>query len=1158
MTFARRIAIGTAAAGVVPLLFALIMFNHLREDNRYRKEMLASEGAVALGSLLERLVIDVETGVRGFYLRGQEEYLAPYNAAIKQYGEVRDQLNAVLGSESERGLLRQIDEAVQDWRTQVVEPRIALIRSSLPVATGTGIVIPLLPDRMSLDVGKHRTDQLRGMFDALLARERDRSERRTAEHDLTATALNRQIWIAAVAFSLLLAAGAVRLYLVFNRRLQVLIAGLGTFPQAEYRPILLSGDDEPARICRALNRMADAARESADELRRRAAELLEARTMCASILESIGDGVVVANPQGKFTVFNAAAQRMLGVGATETDPSGWSLTYGCFLPDGVTQFPAERLPLALAIRGESSDDVEILVRRPGRDEGISIDLTGRPIRALDGTLLGGVVVLRDATLRKKTEARLRRLLESAPDAIVIVDRKGLIGLVNDQTEKLFGYERRELLGLPVERLVPERFAERAGGSKGFFADPRSRRMGEGLELFAQRKDGSEFPVEISMNPIETEDGVLVSAAIRDVSGRKKVEAKFRGLLESAPDAIVIVGPDGRIVLVNGQTEKLFGYARGNLLGQSVETLVPERFRGQHSAFRGQYFAKPGTRPMGAGLELYARRQDGTEFPVEISLSPLETEDGTLVSASIRDVSERQEQYRKIKEASRFKSEFLANMSHELRTPLNAIIGFSELMHDGKTGTITDDQKEYLGDILSSSHHLLQLINDVLDLSKVEAGKMELRPTPLDLGAVAGEVRDVLRTLAAQRRVSIEVRVDPGLHGIIQDVSRLKQVLYNYLSNALKFSPEDALVQVRIVPDGSDAFRIEVEDNGAGIRPEDLGRLFVEFQQLDASAAKRYPGTGLGLALTKRLVEDQGGNVGVQSTPGKGSVFHAVLPRIARTAPKVDDEPVANEPMSPSPVRRGASRMLVIDEDETDRNWLVQMLSEAGYAVETAASGAEAIGRCQRVAFDAITLDLLLPDVGGRDLLKAIRDSGPNRDTPVIIVSVVAHADAVAGFRVDGILKKPFRREELMNALERAGVGSSVVRPIFIVDDEAQDRKLAAGILSGLGYEAVCFSTAVAALKAAETSPPAAVVLDLLMPDIDGFEFLRRFRATAVGRRTPVIVWTASDIDGSQRRRLDALAQAIVPKTGGSAALLEELRAYVALPAAVAEEVLDVR
>jgi signal transduction histidine kinase len=257
-----------------------------------------------------------------------------------------------------------------------------------------------------------------------------------------------------------------------------------------------------------------------------------------------------------------------------------------------------------------------------------------------------------------------------------------------------------------------------------------------------------------------------------------------------------------------------------------------------------------------------------------------------VFAAARDVTVQKRFEQSLQEANRMKSEFLANMSHELRTPLNGIIGFTEFLADEKPGPLQPKQKEYLGDVLSSARHLLQLINDVLDLAKIESGRTEVRVELVELRRLAGEVRDILRGLVAEKRIRLAIDVSSDLTTVEVDPRLLKQVLYNYLSNAIKFTPEAGQVAMRITPEGGDCFRVEVEDTGIGIRTEDLGRLFVEFQQLDSSSSKRYSGTGLGLALSKRIVEVQGGSVGVESKLGAGSRFWALLPR--KVVLSVDD------------------------------------------------------------------------------------------------------------------------------------------------------------------------------------------------------------------------------------------------------------------------------
>jgi PAS domain S-box-containing protein len=589
------------------------------------------------------------------------------------------------------------------------------------------------------------------------------------------------------------------------------------------------------------------------------------------------DAILAVAPDDAVLYWNHAAEEIFGYTSAEA--------CGRKLADLVV--PANRLIEEQAIH------LEVLARRLSvyetvrrRKDGslVHVSVSSKALKGADGELRLVVSTQKDVThlkvLRdsKLVEAKFRDLLESTPDAIVMVNVTGRVVLVNSQAERVFGYERNELIGTPVEVLLPARFRDAHNQHRSnFFDSPRARTMGAGLELYGIRKNGEEFPVEISLSPLATEEGTMVMSAVRDISDRKKADQKFRGLLESAPDAMVIVGRDGKITLVNSQVERLFGYERSELLGQSVELLVPTRFRANHPEHRSHFFSAPRPRSMGEGLQLFGLRKDGSEFPVEISLSPIQTEDGLFVASAIRDATERRRYEHALHQANRLKSEFLANMSHELRTPLNGIIGFSEFLIDEKPGPLNAKQKEYLTDVLNSGRHLLQLINDVLDLSKVESGKMELHPTTFAAELAIDEVCSVLFPLVKDKNITIRREVSADARSVTLDRRKFVQVLYNLLSNGVKFNDEGGEIRILVDLDEPGSFRLRVRDTGIGIDRADFPKLFVEFQQLDSGATRRFGGTGLGLALTKKIIEFQGGRIDVESQLNVGTTFTVRLP-----------------------------------------------------------------------------------------------------------------------------------------------------------------------------------------------------------------------------------------------------------------------------------------
>jgi PAS domain S-box-containing protein len=512
-------------------------------------------------------------------------------------------------------------------------------------------------------------------------------------------------------------------------------------------------------------------------------------------------------------------------------------------------------------------------------------------------------------IRSNPTEILSGLLETSSFGIVVVDSTGRLQVWSRGAEQLFGWNKEEALGSPAMAALQ------------LHKTSQDKSQGE-IELRLPRRDGTLIDVEVWTGPcrdaagnmlgtlaivaevtqhhaverkLAEVEGELVQLMTQEKEARAELQAerRFRDLLEAAPDAIIEVDRGGRILLLNLVTEKMFGYTREELLGQPVEILVPDALRSGHARHRADYWGHPATRPMGSGLQLQGRRQDGSSIPVEISLSPVKSAGEIRVTAVIRDISERrqteerlrvmQQNYtrelesrnREVERANQLKSEFLASMSHELRTPLHTIIGFAELLAEELEGPLNEKQQRFMNHIHTDSIHLLALINDILDISKIESGRLELRRETFDIDGVLQEVLSSVLQQATAKSIAIETSLSLP-RTIFADRLRVKQVLFNLLSNALKFTPEGGRVRIdAAVRDG--LIEISVSDTGIGIAKEQHEAVFDKFYQVGSTTKGVREGTGLGLAITKALVEEHGGGIWLESEPGKGSRFTFTIP-----------------------------------------------------------------------------------------------------------------------------------------------------------------------------------------------------------------------------------------------------------------------------------------
>ncbi|MBT8079100.1 MAG: PAS domain S-box protein [Gammaproteobacteria bacterium] len=618
-----------------------------------------------------------------------------------------------------------------------------------------------------------------------------------------------------------------------------------------------------------------------------------------------------------------------------------------------------------------------------------------------------------ADIDLSSEAALA-IVGASADAVILVDEAGNIVYVNDRAVELFGYQRDELLGEKVEVLVPDKLRELHRHERGdYHGQPHSRPLVSGLSLQALRKDGREFDAEIALTPVASGDKTYVCSIVRDLGAVETSEAYFQNLLESAPDAMIIIDHSGRIVISNGQAERLFGYSRQELFGMQVEQLIPQRHRTGHEQHRRDFEASPSVRPMGNGLELAGLRSDGSEFPVEISLSPVRSVDGQLVSSVIRDVTERKQMESELisarqsaERANKANTAFLAAASHDLRQPVQAL----SLINGALRRTVKNPVAQEM--VLSQQQSLdamTNLLNSLLDISRLDSGTIEPQIEEFPIKRLVDRLSAEFARQAGQKNLLFEaggcgafVRSDPNL---------LSEIIQNFVSNAIRYTQQG---DVKLTcEECGDELWINVSDSGIGIEADQIENIFKEFHQIK-SAGTNKEGFGLGLAIVRRLADLLGHEVKVTSTPGSGSCFSVCVP-LARSPREQDDT-------APAPVhvtnRADASGFIILIEDDTAVATAWELLLEAeGYNVAIAASAPEAnavVNHMDRVP-DLIISDYhLLDGSTGVQAISAIRE---RYDTtiPAFIVSgdtskIIDDARALHNCIV---LSKPVNTDQLL-------------------------------------------------------------------------------------------------------------------------------------------------
>ncbi|HEY9636194.1 MAG TPA: PAS domain S-box protein [Coleofasciculaceae cyanobacterium] len=784
--------------------------------------------------------------------------------------------------------------------------------------------------------------------------------------------------------------------------------------------------------------------------------------------------------------------------------------------------------------------------------------------------------VRDITKRKQVqeslrdnEAKFRAFLESASEAIIVTDANGAIVIFNAKAKELFGYDPTEVLGHTVEFLMPQRFHQRHVEHRATYREePTKRSMSKTKNLFARRKNGTEFPIEAGLSPIQTKDGTFVMTFLSDITERKQaeeeikrlneslkrrvveVETRYQQIVELAEEGIWVIDSEAQTTYVNQAMARMLGYTEEEMLGRLIFDFMDEVALHNANIERRKH-------GLAEKHEFKLKAKDGKTVWVYMSTSPVLDENGKLLwsCALVYDITERKQADEQLRDsterislanaelarATRLKDEFLASMSHELRTPLNAILGLAEALQEEVYGSLTDRQRRSLSTIEHSGRHLLELITEILDLSKIESGKMELQIAPVFLPSLCESSLAFVKQQAHHKRITLNFKMDEGLEEVELDERRIRQVLVNLLSNAVKFTPDggEVWLGVEANPD-REILQFRVIDTGLGIAPENIEKLFKPFVQLDSSLSRRYAGTGLGLALVRRIAELHGGSVSLESEVGKGSQFTVTLPW-KKPYQKIVSEREQAELELPS-----IHQALIVEDSDAAAKQVARYLAELGSAAYIHPQGEGAVEAALRLDPEVIVLDLLLPNISGWEVLAQLKADPRTKDIPVLVISVMDERSRALALGASEYLTKPISRQQLQSVLSKiispvsqhpgntalvviGEAGHSAAMPqteqlsplVLLAEDNEANISIMSDYLQIQGYRVSLARNGIEAVQQAKQQKPDLILMDIQMPEMDGLEATYRIRAEADLAAIPIIAITALAMPGDRERCLAA-------------------------------------